>query len=319
MEKIVEMLFGSHLYGLSTPESDEDRKGVYWPTEEDLLLGRIKKSIHESTGAKDEKNKAGDVDTEFYSLQYFVKLACEGQTVALDMLHAPEDVIIERSPAWNAMVSHRSKFYTKNLKAFVGYARRQAAKYGIKGSRLATARRVFDVFTEAKEWNNEVTVGAIVSKHGELLGLEHIHADDQHFEVCGKKLQWNARVKHYITSIQMFIDEFGDRARQAEKSEGVDWKAMSHALRAGFQVRHILKSGTYSYPLPESDFLFGVKMGRLDYPTVAQRLEDLMDECDELTAVSKLPNKVDIEWWEAWLIDQLKDHYNWRPFKARTV
>jgi len=81
-----------------------------------------------------------------YSLHYFINLACEGETIALDMLHVPDDKVVEKHPVWDEIVLNRQKFYTKNLKAFVGYARRQASKYGIKGSRLNDIKKVLDFF-----------------------------------------------------------------------------------------------------------------------------------------------------------------------------
>jgi predicted nucleotidyltransferase len=45
MELIVEMRFGSHLYGTATPESDLDFKGVYLPEARDILLQRVKPTV----------------------------------------------------------------------------------------------------------------------------------------------------------------------------------------------------------------------------------------------------------------------------------
>jgi len=47
---VVELLFGSHLYGLNTPESDKDYKGIVLPTAEDILLGHTSFHIDKSTG-----------------------------------------------------------------------------------------------------------------------------------------------------------------------------------------------------------------------------------------------------------------------------
>ena len=148
MNTIVKMKFGSHLYGTATPESDLDYKGVFMPDLEELLLGKVKKSYSETTGDDRSKNSAGDVDSEMYSLHYFIQLACEGQTVAMDMLHAPDEMILEKSNIWDLIVNERDKFYTKNLEAFVGYARKQAAKYGIKGSRLLELQKVIKLLED---------------------------------------------------------------------------------------------------------------------------------------------------------------------------
>src|ERR1700683_2655735 len=94
MDLIVMMRFGSHLYGTATPESDLDLKGVYLPEARDILLQRVKATVTSNrVKAAGEKNEAGDVDSEFYSLQRYLDLLAEGQTVALDMLFAPDSVM----------------------------------------------------------------------------------------------------------------------------------------------------------------------------------------------------------------------------------
>ena len=56
MKIIVKMKFGAHLYGTATPDSDMDYKGIFLPTKEELLLGRVPKSYNYSTG-REEKNR----------------------------------------------------------------------------------------------------------------------------------------------------------------------------------------------------------------------------------------------------------------------
>lgn len=104
MSTIVKMLFGSHLYGTDTEESDKDYKGIFLPPFEDCVLNKIPKSLNKSTSGKDSKNTKDDIDEEIFSLQYFIKLACEGQTVAIDMLHAPDEMIIETSDIWKELI-----------------------------------------------------------------------------------------------------------------------------------------------------------------------------------------------------------------------
>ncbi|QQV91959.1 hypothetical protein vBKpMFBKp34_100 [Klebsiella phage vB_KpM_FBKp34] len=63
MSKIVmETIFGSHLYGLNTPNSDTDYKGIFIPDAKDILLGKAPKTIQSSTGDKHSKNTKDDID-----------------------------------------------------------------------------------------------------------------------------------------------------------------------------------------------------------------------------------------------------------------
>jgi predicted nucleotidyltransferase len=45
---ICETVFGSHLYGTSTEQSDRDYKGIFLPSAQDILLGRIPKTSSEA-------------------------------------------------------------------------------------------------------------------------------------------------------------------------------------------------------------------------------------------------------------------------------
>lgn len=305
---IVHMLFGSHLYGTNSPTSDHDYKGVFIPTYNDVLLQRVPHSTSSNTKKGDGKNGVDDIDSELYSLHYFIDLACKGETVALDMLHAPSRYWITGSAIWEDLVDNRHRFYTKNLKAFVGYARRQAAKYGVKGSRLAEAKQVLEYLQGCLQGTRLEDVWATLPRG------EHIHKSsnevDQLYEVCGKKLTGRGYCHHYIPMLQAFVQRYGERAKLAEANEGVDWKAVSHAFRAAYQVKHILEDGGYTYPLPETNYLKAVKSGSLHFTNeVALKLDTLMDELEQLSTQSTLPEGVDRTYWDNWLVNVLKDNY----------
>ncbi len=69
MDLIVEMRFGSHLYGTATAQSDLDYKAVYLPDARDILLQRVQPALA-LPPAKDpgDKNAPGDIDREIFSL-----------------------------------------------------------------------------------------------------------------------------------------------------------------------------------------------------------------------------------------------------------
>jgi len=301
---IVKMKFGSHLYGTDTPESDLDFKGVFMPTKEQVLLGKIPKAYSSNTKTDNEsKNSKHDIDSEIYSLHYFLQLACEGQTVALDMLHAPDNMLIKRSLLWYEIIKNREKFYTRNLQAFIGYARKQAAKYGIKGTRLNDAKRVIDYL---KNYPGNLKLNTI----WDSLPLgEHLHYIEdspdgrRQYQVCGKKLQDTISIQFALGIISKFYEAYGKRAILAARNEGIDWKAISHAFRAAYQTKQILEEGTITFPLSQAPFLLKLKLGQIDYQSqAAPMLDELMDEIEILSAKSQLPLKVDQKYWNNFLI-----------------
>lgn len=308
MHIVVKMKFGAHLYGMATENSDIDYKGVFLPSKEAVLLGRIPNKYTHSTGSSLSKNTKNDIDVDLYSLHYFIKLACSGQIVAFDMLHAPDNMILESSNAWNTIVKQKHKFYTSNLNPLKEYVRRQTAKYGIKGSRLNAVLHVLDVL---KKEDPSKKMSDIWDK---LPRIDHCHAvvpkatGISQYKVCGKSFQESVRIGYVIPILEKFFDDFGSRARSAAENRHVDWKAVSHALRATYQTREILTESNITFPLKEAPFLMNVKQGKLDYLTsVAPLLESLMDEVEELSLSSPLPEAVDEKYWEQFVCDTVEN------------
>lgn len=301
---VVNMLFGSHLYGLNTTSSDKDYKGIYLPEKRELLLGTYAKEYRHSTGNPHGKNTSEDVDTTVIALPTFVKFACEGETFAIDMLHCNEPLVT--SDVWKSLVLNRTKFYSKNLKAFVGYVKRQAAKYGLKGSRLAEIKKVIEyVETQGTKGKIGELVGLPEGEHCRWIETDVSEVGRQRFyEVNGRKYQDTLSSQALLDALNKMYDSYGDRAKLAETNNGIDWKAVSHALRAGYQARDIYLNGDFQYPLKETPFILNVKTGQLNYTTeVAPVLESLVEEVDCLSDKSDLPKSVDRNWWDEWLID----------------
>ncbi len=315
---IVKMKFGSHLYGTDTEDSDLDYKGIFMPSKEEIFLNRIPKCYsHQTNKDNESKNTKDDVDEEIYSLHYFIKLACECQTIALDMLHAPDDMILETSEIWKEIVKNREKFYTKNLKAFVGYARRQASKYGIKGSRLDAVRGVIRLL---KPYQSRTGLFGAPYKLGGLWDylfegehqkfIEPSPNGIRQYMVCGKILQETQTIDYALMVLEKFEKEYGKRAKMAAENRGIDWKAISHAMRAAYEVEELLTKKTITFPLKQAIFLLKIKQGRLHYLNeVSPKLESLMERVEKLSEESDLPKKVNRKFWDGFIIDTIEDYY----------
>lgn len=303
--EIVHMKVGSHLYGTNTPESDHDYATVFVPSRLEIILGRIPK-VEEMGPVKTHegmKTGPGEIESKHFSLHKFVRMACEGQTLALEMLHAPRGAIIEKPHAiWDGLVQRRKKFYSKNLNAFVGYARTQAAKYGIKGSRLNAVQDVLDFLYTCNMDDR------LLMHWDQLPAGEHIRFHSQEangsfmYEVCGKKVHDTAKVLYACEIFEKYRENYGVRATRAANNEGIDWKAVSHAVRVSLQVSEILTHQTMTLPSPHASLLMDIKKGKHDYTTVvAPLLESIMERNERLSAESTLPKHVDYESWDRWL------------------
>jgi len=123
------------------------------------------------------------------------------------------------------------------------------------------------------------------------------------YEVIGKKFQETAGVEYVLDILKKTEEIYGKRARLAAENVGIDHKAVSHALRAAYQVRELLTTNTIVFPLKQAEFLKEVKLGKLNYiAEVAPKLEALMDEVEILSQNSTLPEKADVEFWNGFII-----------------
>ncbi|MCK5608702.1 nucleotidyltransferase domain-containing protein [Candidatus Pacearchaeota archaeon] len=302
---IAKILFGSRLYGTSTPESDTDYKAIYLPSIEDCILQKVKKSINEDTNKTSERNTKEDTDFETWSLQYFLKMGFAGETAILDMIHAPDSSIIISSPEWEFIRKNRARFYSKNARSYIGYVRKQASKYGVKGSRLEEAEKVL-TFLQSKEpyvklaeiWN-ELPTGEHIKKYDN----PSIQAADKRiYDVCSIKMMATQKVS-YIEGLVNFVQRYGERAKLAKENKGVDWRAVSHAYRASFQLKEIYETGDLIYPLKDAEFLRDLKLGKYHYKDddIGEKLDELVSEIEELANKSHLPQGVEKDFWNTWL------------------
>lgn len=234
MIKIVEMEFGSTVYGTRLPTSDSDFKGIYLPTTKEIVLQKAGKVRSQSTKINmDSKSTARDVEWEWFSLQEYIKLLLEGQTVALTMLFMPDNHITytqTNNIAWNLIRNNKDKFLHKGVSAFAGYCRTQANKYGIKGSRVAAAREACNQLdylmnhvhtpkTRLKDIPHDIAywVGDCLQ-----IGIEHINIIEEEvrgngvpekmLEVCNRKAQFGTTIENAYNIFKRVLDEYGQRA-----------------------------------------------------------------------------------------------------------
>jgi hypothetical protein len=310
MRTIVRIKFGSHLYGTNTPQSDLDYKSVFVPNARDILLQRVPaRSSSKRSKGQGEKNYAGEIDEEGYSLQRFLGLAAEGQTVALDVLFAPPASMIgEPHSEWLEIARNRHRLITRKSAAFVGYCRQQANKYGIKGSRVAASRKALYLLIGATERLGTTARLAEIAPEIQLLLADTPHmalvaialpdgsSKINHWEVCGLKMPYTSSIKYARDVMQRLVNEYGSRALQAERNEGIDWKALSHAVRVGRQALELLRTGQITFPLTNAAEIRAIKLGERSYQQVSEQIEALLEEVEAAAARSLLRDQPDYEW-----------------------
>jgi len=128
--------------------------------------------------------------------------------------------------------------------------------------------------------------------------------------MCGKKLGDSISDEYAQDIVQKFYDQYGARAKQAQKNEAVDWKALSHGLRACFQLEELYETGSIQFPLKSAEYLKEVKKGIWRYDAVSEALEEHLSKISELSEQSEYPSTVDAEFWNSWLLKELSTFFN---------
>lgn len=319
MKKILEIKFGSHLYGTNTENSDLDLKAVYLPAAEEILLGNHKKTITDVRPKREgERNKKEDVDIEILSLDRFIDLLLQGQTMALDMLFAnPSDYTFiseEGEEIMEYIYRNRKEFLNRNVNAFVGYAKQQAAKYGQKGFRIHAIKSSIDFLKSAidprtkimQELNYEIIEMWIKLNNNEYVSIPELLGPNstkvRHLLVSGKYYPFTEKISDIIKKLEHRYNEYGARAILAEKNEGIDWKALSHAVRVNSEAYELLTTTRITFPRPDKELLLNIKLGKIPYTDVANIIEDGLDKLQEATNISILPVEPNKKFAEQFII-----------------
>jgi predicted nucleotidyltransferase len=291
---------------MSTENSDIDVRGVFVPARDSLLFGNPPEEINFSSGQANEKNSKDDVDIKLFSVQKFIKLCSKGDTNGLDLLYSitNKECIIYYDKDAPYLFNNPDKLIDiKNAVAYVGYAIGQAKKYGIKGSRMGVLKNICEWLPNTTmNLNDDAKLVSIIAP------LIYKFQDDSYCFVkeqkgvdylciCGAMHQLSITIKEFSARINKDYETFGERAREAEKNNGVDWKALSHALRVLYQCKELYKTGAITFPLGTASYLLDVKQGKYEYDFIANEIINNLDLVKEMRESCTLNFKYDHKWW----------------------
>lgn len=298
MEVIFEVVYGSRLYGTSTPESDTDYKRVYKPRIADLLLGK-KLTITQTkfdaqgnpVGPKDPMPADGveysDIPVSIY-FDDFVK----GQTYAVEMAMEFIKPQYADHPFYPINRELVSRFLTRNITPMVGFAKKQVFDYVQRGERLKVMQEIMKQLDALEKKHgaetqlNKVVSGktlmeAIAKKQNlEMKEQEHGQVS---LEVNGRSYMENTTIMHLKGQVQKKIDRYGPRTTEASE-EAVDWKSLSHAVRVYQQIIELGVYRTITFPRPNTGYLLDIKQGKLpveDVHLVLNELDARVKEIEE--------------------------------------
>jgi hypothetical protein len=297
--------FGSKLYGTESIESDTDLKGIFIPSINDVLLQKASDNFSYSSGNKNSRNNSNDLDIELWSISKFFKLLTKGETGAIDLLFSMfrRDTIIYHDTSFIKQIKDNYYiFLSKNFKAFIGYCMGQAQKYGIKGSRFSELGLIkswwddyIKITTDAKvNFSVSNFFDSVEEKVDNLKFSKMIKTDKgRYFSILGKMHHDRISLEMFHKQLMSQYNSYGERTKKA--LEGVDYKALSHAVRVLYEMEELIDTKFIKFPLKNRDFIRAIKYNDLHQYS----LEDLfdmisltIDEVQILIDKSTLPSKV---------------------------
>lgn len=312
---------GSKLYGTNDINSDTDIKGVFLPDKKDLLLGKVQKHYQFTTSKNGVKNNREDIDECYYSLHYFFELLSKGDTNALDLFFAYtnyEKVLID-TPEWSVIVDNKDKLLTKCVKSYLGYCKHQSIKYSSPGDKLRNYKSFRDFLSgienktllEYLSCNYEEIkdLFAVENKKfpyfGEKSFFERAKNGNYYLVINDIKFDLNESCAVNFEKANRVIESYGNRVNKVAKDGGIDYKALSHAVRVVFQVEELLKQGQITFPLKESEFIKSIKYKttKLTFEEIIKWLEEKIKYIEEeLIPNSPLRDNSDFEWIEDYIL-----------------
>lgn len=345
---IFDGIVGSQAYGISTPTSDVDKKGVFIQSLDSILgIGYIEQ-------INDEKN-----DQTFYEVRRFLELLRSNNPNILELLNLPEDCIEYKDPIFDLILEHKEKFITKICKAsFGGYAVEQIKKARGMNKKIvnpvAKERKSIMDFCYVVSGYDTVPLKDFLNNSGYrqdkcgLVNLPHardtyalfydhfntipykgiVNADDTSNEVRLSSIPKGEKsvatmiynkdgYTKYCKDYKEYWEwvEKRNPARYADNMAhggGYDGKNCAHAVRLLEMSIEILKGEGINVRRKNREDLLGIRRGEWDYDDLIKRIEGLKSELDSVCLTSNLPDDVSQEFVNDLLIKIRKKRYGFQ-------
>ena len=329
---IFKAIIGSQAQGTSTPESDEDYKGVYTQNTDDLISYGYEEFIKVS---KDES---------YYEVKRFLDLLSVANPEALELLFSPEDCILVNSPQFELIRKHKDMFLTKRCaKTFANYAYNQIKKSKGTDKKINWEKEKITRKTPLDfcyiEWGGK-TMPVLTylnncgfkQEHCGLVKLNHFdncyslyydHFGTQKFKgLVGEnsnELRLSSIPKEYANdypqtivlyynkdgytshckdykSYQQWLEERNLNRFHTNVTHGqlYDSKNLSHCRRLIDVAMEIGRTGTFSVKRPNVEQLLEIKRGDTPLDKIVEEAERDILLLDEIYKNSNLPEEVDM-------------------------
>ena len=307
--KILVVRSGSHLYGLNTPNSDEDYVGIFIPDVEYLLGFKTCEQVDMGYESKLEngKNSSEAIDCTFYSITKFMKLALDNNPNIIEILFVNEENIVYINDYGRRLLSMRDKFLSERAEStFFGYAKSQKRKIEVKRDTYLNLVKAMDYL---KPFENKYLL-EVQLEDSDNFKLHFKDKDKYIFGLGDISINKNITVKKACSVIKDRIGECGNRM-DLVKDRGYDYKFLSHIIRLMVELKEIARDHTLTFPIKENrDIIMKAKTGGYSLEESMELIEKVEQECRDVCENLK-GLKNDREFIEKEVLSIIKDVSGW--------
>jgi hypothetical protein len=326
---LLDCISGSRAYGLHTPQSDTDLKGVF------LLPQPVYYGLSYTEQINNETN-----DEVYYELKRFVDLLAKNNPNILELLHTPADCIRYRHPVMDEL---RPEMFLSRLchQTFAGYAQTQIKKarglkkkivnpveperksvldfcYVVEGKGSAELR----YWLKQKTWEQEDCGLVHIPHMREVYALFHNHQfKERSLRGISSGLEAN---DVSVSSVEAGIEplailsfnkdgyssyckdyrEYWDWVEKRndlryeltqEHGKNYDAKNMMHTFRLLNMAEEIAREGKVLVRRPDREFLLKIRSGVFSYEELLEQANEKIARMDELYRQSDLPEMPDVQ------------------------
>jgi len=325
---LFEVISGSKSFGLDTPTSDTDIKGVYYlPKEKFFGLDYIPQIANETN------------DEVYYEIGRFVELLLKNNPNILEILATPEDCILYKHPLFEKLKIE--DFLSKLCKdTFAGYAVTQIKKArGLKKkivNPMAKQKKSLLDFCYVLQGYDTIALPAFLSEKGWVqeqcglvnmpnskgmyalfydvensLGYKGIIQKETSNEVSfSSVLKGEEPVAHLVcnqdgyskyckeyTEYWDWMEKRNDERFNTNQQHGknYDSKNMMHTIRLLQTAEQILSTGKLNIRVSNREELLAIKAGEMEYDDLLNKADELIASIEKYYETSDLPERPDEE------------------------
>jgi uncharacterized protein len=323
---LLECISGSKAYGLDTPQSDTDKRGVFF-LPRPLFLG-----LGEATQVSNETN-----DESYSELGRFFELLTKSNPTMIELLNTPNESVLYRHVLFNEI--KKEDYLSKLCKdTFAGYAITQIRKakglkkkihnpiekerksvlefcfvpYGqgavpvkeylrIKGLKqeycgLTKIPHMHDVYGLYCD-ENENYKGIVQKENASDISLSSIAKDKIQIAIMSfNKSGYSVYCKEYKEYWE-WVEKRNDQRYQNTLAHGknYDAKNMMHTFRLLAMAQEIADKGEVILKRPDREFLLKIRSGEFEYEELLKMAEDKIQAMQEAYDKCDLPDSPDVE------------------------